>query len=231
VLNLNDPCLLIEALPNLEPVAKAALRCSRALLLSPLPPTTKLVKVDPIVPGDPVAQEFAHFNVSQEALYRRQRRGRVAGMSSGGSTLHCPIATNLSQLPLPCSLTREILLQPHHPLGIFVPFDAPCVTALLIPLFALCFPLTAHTTEVKAEHDYSTELPGISSLWAAICWSKFDHFAHASAFPLTAQVKELCSGDRLEHFTSPSTCHSSCTRQNSECACQRQINLITSIVW
>lgn len=137
VLNLNDTSLLIEALPGPQGThAKAALQYSRALLLSPPPTTRKLVTIDPIIPNDTVAHEFAHFNVSQEVLYRRQRRGRVAGMASGASSLHSPIATNLSQLPLPSSLTRDVLLQPHHPIHAFVPFDVPCA-AHMFPLL-LC---------------------------------------------------------------------------------------------
>lgn len=126
-LNPNDPSLLLETLPSAAPGASASLAQARATLLPPPPPpAAQAAAAEAIVPGDAVAAEFARFNVSQDALYRRQRRGRVAGMASGASSLHSPIATNLSQLPLPSQLTRDMLLRPHHPLHAFVPTPVQC---------------------------------------------------------------------------------------------------------
>jgi hypothetical protein len=128
-LNLDDPTLLIQMLPNTGSMASAFLHGCRCLL-APAPSCAALTSsANAMIPEDKIALEFVRFNISNNAQYRKQRRGRVAGMASGASMLHSPIATNLSQLPLPCNITASMLLRPHHPIHTFVPSPIPCASS------------------------------------------------------------------------------------------------------
>lgn len=125
-LNPNDPALILELRHGASAGAASALQHARCPVAPPPTRAGPAAAATAIVPGDRIAEEFARFNVSSDAHYKRQRRGRVAGIASGAAMLHSPIAANLSQLPLPAQLTRSALLRPHRPLHKFMPESQSC---------------------------------------------------------------------------------------------------------
>lgn len=60
------------------------------------------------------------------AGYVKHRVGRLASVSVKSGFLHAPIATNLSQLPLPNALAHETLLRPHHPMHAWTLAPSEC---------------------------------------------------------------------------------------------------------
>lgn len=116
VLNANDKSMVFEELPNVPEADKCAVEAASAKMVPP-PPLPKDAEASRLAAAheDKVAKEFAVFNVSNDAKYRKTRVGRLADIAVRTGLLHAPIATNLSQLPLPNALTWEELLQPHHP--------------------------------------------------------------------------------------------------------------------
>ena len=125
-LNSADPNLIVQARRTATAAALAPLAKTRCIVAPPTAQVPAQGAVAPLIPWDATAQEFARFNVSNDAQYRKQRRGRVAGMAVGAAMMHSPIATNLSQLPLPCAYTREMLEHPHRPIARFQLLPAPC---------------------------------------------------------------------------------------------------------
>lgn len=116
VLNANDKSMVFEALPNVPEAEKLNVEAVSAQVVTP-PPLLKDAEATRVSAAheDKVAKEFAVFNVSNDAKYRKTRVGRLGDIAVRTGLLHAPIATNLSQLPLPNTLTREELLRPHHP--------------------------------------------------------------------------------------------------------------------
>ena len=117
VLNANDASMTFEVLPNVPQAAKAIVESAAAEVIVPPPLPKKDADSARLAAAheDKVAREFAAFNVSNDAKYRKTRVGRLADIAVRTGLLHAPIATNLSQLPLPNTLTQEELLRPHHP--------------------------------------------------------------------------------------------------------------------
>jgi hypothetical protein len=115
LLNLNDASLVFETLPTAKSFGFPLVANAAAQIIPPAKAPLTNSAHSLIMPGDAIAEELALFNVSNDVMYRKQRRGRVAGLAARTGMLHAPIAANLSQLPLPCNITREILLRPHHP--------------------------------------------------------------------------------------------------------------------
>ena len=114
-LNPNDPTLTLQLQPSAPDAATAALQRANCLTAPVAEQVTPGDATQAIVDGDPIAKEFAKFNVSNDAQYRKQRRGRAAGLGSGAAMMHSPLAAKLELLPLPSKITKEMCLRPHHP--------------------------------------------------------------------------------------------------------------------
>lgn len=116
VLNANDKSMIFEVLPNVPEAEKMNFEAASAHVVAP-PPLRKDAEATRVSVSheDKVAKEFSVFNVSNDTKYRKTRVGRLGDIAVRTGLLHAPIATNLSQLPLPNTLTREELLRPHHP--------------------------------------------------------------------------------------------------------------------